>query len=111
MEHTKHMTEADKYMEDAKNELSKADWWFNRIDKYKAIKLMKSAALFYSIIKEYTKTANAYLQALQLITKSPELMNLEILLIITPYFDICNTEKMQIDDNVIEFINNKFMAY
>jgi hypothetical protein len=67
---TKYMTEADKYMELALTELSKSNWWFNRIDTNKAINLLKSAGVSYALIPDFTKSAFAYLMALQLIMTS-----------------------------------------
>ena len=108
----KHLIDANKYMEDAKTELSKANWWFNRIDKYKAIELMKKAGITFALIPDYLKSANAYFQILQLIINSPELyIDLTIHKIALLYLEMCNKAKIHIDNSIIDLINNKIIPY
>ena len=66
MNHTKYTNLAVKCQEEVKKELSKADWWFNRIDKNKAIKLLTDASTYFYLAKNYTDSLDTNLQALEL---------------------------------------------
>lgn len=113
METSKHMINGDKYMEEANIELSKANWWFNRINYNKVIELMKKAGVSFALIPDYIKSTTIYLKSLQLIINTPKLdINYGIMYELTiSYLKICNEGKIQIDNSIIDFINNKIINF
>lgn len=112
MEESKLMQEADKYMEMAKAELSKSNWWFNRIDEIKAIDLMEKASVSYSLAQNNIKSIDALIQVLEVISKSQnpklkyKMLNIPLL-----YLYACNKNKVMIQHFVIDLVNDKIIPY
>jgi tetratricopeptide (TPR) repeat protein len=106
----KYIVDAEKYENEAKTELAKNGWFFNRIDKYKAIELMNKAGDFYNLGKNYEKSAELYLNVLTLFLQSPELtLKFDVKSKILPYIEICNKINKKIDPKVIELFTAKFV--
>lgn len=72
-ENIKNIEEGDKFMQEAKVELSKSNWWFNRIDENNAIDLMNQAKNSYYLALEDIKGIDALLQTLNIISKSKDI--------------------------------------
>jgi hypothetical protein len=103
---------AEKYLEQAKVELSKSNWWFNRIDKYKAINLMQKAANDFILGHNENKSKDVCTDALKLFILSDELViNEDIYKIINHYLDMCNKQKIIYDYLFYDLINNKVITY
>lgn len=94
-----YISDANKYMEEAKAELSKANWFFNRINKSKAIELMVKSGDSYALGKDYESSINSYFECLTLINNSPELLlDYTTCRIVLLYIERCNTNKNPINN-------------
>ena len=110
MNHTKYTNLAIKCKEEVKKELSKADWWFNRIDKYKAIKLLTETSTYFYLAQNYTDSLDTNLQALEL-SISLNLLDTNTYNLIQTYLELSNKISKPINNTILEFVNNKLMPY
>lgn len=107
-----YIIQAEKHLEDAKKELSKANWFFNRIDKYKAVSLINNSADKYLLGKDHILSKNTYLYGLRIIISSADYMlNYDNCKMCLSYLELCNKYDYQIDDDIIELIIKKIMIY
>jgi len=110
MNHTKYTNLALKCQEEVKKELSKADWWFNRINKQKAIKLLTDASTYYYFAKNYIDSLDTNLQALEL-SISLNLLDANSYNLIQTYLELSNKILKPINNRILEFVNNKLIPY
>ena len=107
-----YITEGDKCVTKAREELSKANWFFNRIDKYKAINLLCKAGNSYSLVKEYNKSTSAYLEGLTVVFNSPEIsLDYGVCNMAHCYVEDCNKGNVLIDETVNYSLEKKIIPY
>lgn len=110
MNHTKYTNLAIKCKKEVKKELSKTDWWFNRIDKNKVIKLLTEASTYFYLAKNYIDSFDTNLQALEL-SISLNLLDANTYKLTEYYLELLNKISKPVDNTILEFVNNKLIPY
>jgi len=112
MSFEKHILDGDKYMSLAEAELAKADWFFNRIDKYKAIQMIIQSGDSYALGKDYAKSIKSYLAGITLISNSPKLLlDYNMCNLMLSYMEMCNKNKTTINNIVLKCLDKKMIIY
>ena len=102
----------NKYILSAKAELLKANWFFNRIDKSKAIDLMIKAGDSYALGKDFAQSAKSYLDGLKVVFSSSELkINCMISKMLLLYVEMCNKSKQKIENDIFQHSDEKIIVY
>jgi tetratricopeptide (TPR) repeat protein len=104
MEETKIQVNVSIMMDYVEKELSKYDWFFNRIDYYKVYRTLYEAGRLYYIIHKYKESASAFLQALTL--KKMDYLPLDNTMI-KEYITSCMDGNIDISNDLLQKINNK----
>jgi len=106
MDFSQHVIDGCKYLAEAEAELNKSNWWWNRIDKYKAIILLNNSATSYLLALGIERAITIYIRILQIITSFPKLkLNFDIMKIIINYLKTCNKHKILANIQLLEKIN------
>jgi hypothetical protein len=114
MDLEKHILDGDKYVSTARSELSKRDWFYNRIDKNKAIELMNKAGHSYALGKNYIKSSDSYFSGLNVFFNSSKILSdldHKICEIVVSYIEMCNKSKKNIDSIIFEYLDKKIINF
>jgi tetratricopeptide (TPR) repeat protein len=108
----KHIVNAGIYLNEAIKELSKANWFFNRINKSKAINSYIKAGESYALANDYTQSAEAYLSGLTVIFGSQELpLDYTMCMLMIQYVELCNRAKIPVDNGSLVGLEAKIIPY
>lgn len=108
----KHITDAGIYLNEAVAELSKANWFFNKINKSKAINSYISAGESYALGGDYIQSAESYLSGLKVIFSSPELLlDYTMCMLMLQYVELCNRSQIPFDNTALIGLETKIIPY